>query len=67
MFNPFTAGRELKRSRERVASLEFAIREANDWLMAGEGVDLLYNWPKDTAPTFRALVESLIPDEYERS
>ncbi len=66
MINPFTAGRELKELRARVASLEFAIKEANDWLSVGEGVDLLYFWPSDCAPTFRALVESLIPDKYER-
>ena len=58
--NPFAILREARELRKRVESLEFAIREANDWLKAGEGVDLLYYWRPETAPTLRAMIEKVI-------
>jgi hypothetical protein len=61
--NPFKAAREVAALRARIASLEFAIREANANLKSGEGVDLLYYWPADEARSFRALIAALIGKE----
>ena len=43
-----------------MAELRNALREANDWLKAGEGIDLLHYWPTTEMPGLRALVEETI-------
>lgn len=42
---------------------EAMIREADKWLGQGEGVDLLYYWPKDEEPELRELMAQVIYDE----
>lgn len=54
------------RDSDPLEALRFAIREANSWLERGEGVDLLYYWPKDVEPILRAVIATeigAIPDE----
>jgi hypothetical protein len=40
------------------------IRETNDWLGCGEGIDILYYWPEDEKPELRSIVEGVITDYY---
>lgn len=41
-------------------SLRIAIREANEWLKAGEGVDLLHYWPSSEHSIYRETLADLI-------